>query len=81
LKSNIFITTTVRTSNPTESTIVYINILPRPALGPIQPQIQWAPGVVSQGVQRQGREAGHSPPFSAVVKNAPSISLHGVVLN
>jgi hypothetical protein len=24
-----------------------------------------APGVVSQGVKRQGREAGHSPPSSA----------------
>jgi len=35
-----------------------------PALGPTQPPIQLAPGV-----KRPGREADHSPPSSAEVKN------------
>jgi hypothetical protein len=30
---------------------------PRPALGPTQPPIQWAPRAVSLGVKWQGREA------------------------
>jgi hypothetical protein len=38
---------------------------PRPALGPIQPHIQWVPRI-----KWAGREADHSPPFSAEVKNA-----------
>jgi hypothetical protein len=33
----------------------------RPTLGPTQPPIQWAPGAVSTGVKRPGREADHSP--------------------
>jgi hypothetical protein len=40
----------------------------RPALGPTPPSIQWAPGVLSQGVKRSRREADHSPPTSAEVK-------------
>jgi hypothetical protein len=42
----------------------------RTALGPTQPPIQWVPGVFSLGVKRLGREADHSPPPSAEVKNA-----------
>jgi hypothetical protein len=42
----------------------------RTALGPTQPPIQWAPGALSLGVKRPGREADHSPPSSAEVKNA-----------
>jgi hypothetical protein len=44
-------------------------------------------GALSLGVKRPGREAEHSPPSSAEVKNAwnytstPSICLHGVVLS
>jgi hypothetical protein len=30
---------------------------------------QWEPGAISLGVKRQGREANHSPPSSAEVKN------------
>jgi len=30
--------------------------------------IQWVPGYLSLGVKRPGREAGHSPPSSAEVK-------------
>jgi hypothetical protein len=41
----------------------------RPALGPIQPPIQWVPGADSHGVKRPGREAHHSPPSSAEIKN------------
>jgi hypothetical protein len=44
-------------------------------------------GALSPGVERPGREADHSPPSSADVKNSwsctstPPIRLHGVVLN
>jgi hypothetical protein len=34
-----------------------------------RPLIQWVPGALSPGVKRQGREADHSPPTSAEVKN------------
>jgi hypothetical protein len=40
----------------------------RLALGPTQPPIQWVPGAVSLGVKWPGREADHSPPSSADVK-------------
>jgi hypothetical protein len=55
--------------------------------GDTQPPIQWVPGALSLGVKRPGREADHSPPSSAEVKNAWSytstlpIRLHGVVLS
>jgi hypothetical protein len=38
------------------------------ALGPTQPPIQWVPGALSLGIKRPGREADHSPPSSAKVK-------------
>jgi hypothetical protein len=41
----------------------------RPALGPTQPHIQWVPEVLSTDVKRPGREAEHSLPSSAQVKN------------
>jgi hypothetical protein len=59
----------------------------RPILGPTQPPIQRVQGALSLGVKRLGREADHSPPSSAEVKNAwiytstPPIRLHGVVLS
>jgi hypothetical protein len=40
-----------------------------PVLGPTQPPIQWVPGALSAGVKWPGREADHSPPKSAEVKN------------
>jgi hypothetical protein len=57
----------------------------RPALGLTQPHIQWVPGVLFLGVKRPRCEADHSPPSSAVVKNAWSYTstptrLHGMVL-
>jgi hypothetical protein len=36
---------------------------------PTQPPIQWLPGALSPGIKRQVREADHSPPVSAEVKN------------
>jgi uncharacterized protein (DUF427 family) len=46
---------------------------PRPAMAPIQPPIQWAPGALSRGVKQQGHEPDHSPPPSAEVKNGGAI--------
>jgi hypothetical protein len=54
---------------------------------PTQPPVQWVPGSLSLVVKRPGREADHSPPSNAQVKNAwsytstPSVRLHGVVLS
>jgi hypothetical protein len=58
----------------------------RPALGFIQPPIQWVPGDLSPGEKRPEREADHSPPISAEVKKVDLyihsfIRLHGIVLN
>jgi hypothetical protein len=44
----------------------------RTALEPIQPPIQCVLGTVSMGVKRSGREADHSSPSSAEVKDALS---------
>jgi hypothetical protein len=44
----------------------------RPALGPTQPPIQWVMGTGGSfpgGKARPGRDADHSPPSSAEVKN------------
>jgi hypothetical protein len=48
----------------------------RTALGPTQPPIQWVPRVLSLGVKRLGREADHSPPSSAEVKERVEVYLH-----
>jgi len=40
----------------------------RMALGPTQPPVEQVPGALSLGVKRPGREADHSPPCSAEVK-------------
>jgi hypothetical protein len=56
------------------------------ALGPTQAHMQLVPGVLTLGVKRPGREADHSPPSSADVKNSwsytstPQMRLHGVVI-
>jgi hypothetical protein len=42
--------------------------LSRPALGSIQPPVQWVPETLSLRVKQLGREADHSPPTSAKVK-------------
>jgi len=67
--------------------IFLCDTMSRPALGPIQPPIQWVLGALSLGVKRPGREADHSPPSSAEVNNAqsytstPPVRLNGVVLS
>jgi hypothetical protein len=48
----------------------------RTALGPTQPPIQWVPGALSLGVKWPGREADHSPPSSAKVRECVEIYLH-----
>jgi hypothetical protein len=45
----------------------------RPARGPTQHPILWAPGALSPEVKRPGREADHSPQSSAEVKNGGAI--------
>jgi hypothetical protein len=46
------------------------------ALGHTQPPIQWVPGALSFGINRPGREADHSPPYSADVKERVALYLH-----
>jgi hypothetical protein len=60
-----------------------LSTVSRPTLGPTQPLIQWLLGALSQGIKRPGREADHSPPSTAEVKNGGTIPprLHGIVLN
>jgi hypothetical protein len=48
----------------------------RTALGPTQPPIQLASGALSLGVKRPGREADHSPPSSAEIKEWVELYLH-----
>jgi hypothetical protein len=58
-----------------------------PALGYIQPLIQWVSEALSSGIKRPRREADHSPPTSAKIKNTwiytsiPLTRLRDVVLN
>jgi hypothetical protein len=48
----------------------------RTALGPSQPPIQWVSWALSLVVKRPGREADHSPPSSAEVKECVELYLH-----
>jgi hypothetical protein len=48
--------------------IFLFTIASRTALGPTQPPIQWVLGALSLGTKRPGREADHSHPSSADVK-------------
>jgi hypothetical protein len=54
----------------------FLSSTPRPdrLMEPTQPPIQWVPGALSLGVNRPGREADHSTPFSAEVKK-----MHGAI--
>jgi hypothetical protein len=67
--------------------IFLFDTMSRPALWPIQPPIEWVPGVLFMGVKRPGREADHSSPYSAEVKEYVDlyfhfpIHLHGMVLS
>jgi hypothetical protein len=57
-----------RGSVPGEVGNFFFDTMSRPVLGPTQPPIQWVLGAISLGVKRPRREADHSPPFSAEVK-------------
>jgi hypothetical protein len=46
-----------------------------------QPPIQWVPGAVFMEVKRREREAYHSSPSSAEVKDGRAVRFQGVVLN
>jgi hypothetical protein len=48
----------------------------RTALGPTQPPIQWVRGALSLEVKRPVREADHSPPSSAKVKEWVELYFH-----
>jgi hypothetical protein len=52
---------------------IFLSTTSRSVLGLTQPPIQWAPGALSSGVKRPGREANKSPPSSAEFKNGGSI--------
>jgi hypothetical protein len=75
-----------RSSIPDRGKIFLLSTSSRPVLGFTQPPIQWVLGALSPVVKRPGREADHSPPTSAEVKNTwiytstPPIRLHGFVL-
>jgi len=45
--------------------------MPRPALRPTQPPVQWVPGL-SRGKERPGCDADPSPPSCAVIKKEKS---------
>jgi hypothetical protein len=51
----------------------------RMVLGPIQPPIQWVPGALSLGVEQPRREANHSPPSSAEVKEWVALYFHSPI--
>jgi hypothetical protein len=47
----------------------------RTALGPTPTPIQWVSGALFLGVKRSGREADHSPPYSAEVRESVELYL------
>jgi hypothetical protein len=49
------------------------SVASRPALGFTQTPIQLVLGAISLGIKRTGREAGHSPPSAAAIKNGRDI--------
>jgi hypothetical protein len=48
---------------------IFLITASRTAQEPTQPPIQWVPRALSLGIKRPGREADHSPPSSAEVKD------------
>jgi hypothetical protein len=56
--------------------IFLFTTMSRLALEPIQPPIQWVPGVLSLGVKQLRCEANHSPPPSAEVKECVELYLY-----
>jgi hypothetical protein len=60
-------------SIPGRRKIFLFSIVFRPVLGHIPLPIQWISGALFQKVKRQRREADHSSPTSAEVKNGTAI--------
>jgi hypothetical protein len=58
---------------PTRQDIFLFSTGSRPALEPTQPSIQWVPRGFSLGVKRRSREAEHSLPSGAEVKNCGAL--------
>jgi hypothetical protein len=58
---------------PERGKIFLFSIESSPALGPTQPTVQWVQWDISPGVKTPGREADHSSPSSAKVKNCEVI--------
>jgi hypothetical protein len=58
-----------RSSSPRRGKILLLSSSSSPVLGPTQPPIQWVERTLSPGVKRPGREADHSFPTNAEVKN------------
>jgi hypothetical protein len=58
-----------RDRSSSRSKIFLFSTTSTPVLWPTQPPIQWALGTFSPVVKRPGREANHSPPTSAEVKD------------
>jgi hypothetical protein len=56
--------------------ILLFSTASRTALGPVQPPIQWVRGALSLGVNPPGREADHSPPSRAEVKEWMELYLY-----
>jgi hypothetical protein len=54
----------------------HFDTVSRTALRPIQPPIQWVLGALSRGVKQPGREADHSPPSIAEIKECVELYLH-----
>jgi len=50
------------------------------AMGPTHPPMQWVPGDLSPGVNRQRRQADYLPPSTTEV-SVPQIFFHSVVLD
>jgi hypothetical protein len=57
-------------STPSRSSEFFFDSVSRPALGPIQPPIQWVPGTLYLEVKRPEHESDHSSPSSTKVKNS-----------
>jgi hypothetical protein len=55
---------------------IFFTTASRTALGPTQPPMQRVPGALSLVVKQPGREANHSPPCSAEVKEWVELHLH-----
>jgi hypothetical protein len=58
-----------QSSSPGRGKIFLLSTSSRPALELTHPPIHWVRGALSPGVKRSEREADHSPPSSAEVKN------------